>query len=317
MPSFIAKRIILFVPTLVLVTIIVFILFRVASNPYCFDTTDDTVDDCAPYWEDVRNDSHILIQYVDWFINMWRLDFGNSYAPYVYGPIGDRIKATLPFTLELTILAMLISTLVAVPLGMAPAITRGVMMDHAARGIATMWTSLPNFWMAMLLIFLLGKDFNWTPTFFSEYVLLWNEPGTSLRQMALPALALSFAAIVPIGRAARMVMLEALGDEDTLETKGNGHGRQAIKYRHALKKALLPAVIIGGHEFGRLLAGAVVIEVLFNTPGMGKLLWDSAVFWRDFRMIEGIIVVAVVVVMVWNLALDVAYAWVNPRVRYS
>ena len=111
-------------------------------------------------------------------------------------------------------------------------------------------------------------------------------------------------------------MMEALGEDYIRRTGGNSPGRRAMEYRHALKKAILPAVIIGGYEFGRLMALAVVIEVLFNIPGMGRLLINSVVM-RDFPMVQGTIVVVVVVVMVWNLALNVSHAWVNPRVRYS
>ena len=152
MPSFIAKRIILLVPTLVLVTIIVFILLR-AMQP---DRAVVTLIGCAQLYggtvfcgdlETLRakfgTDKHILIQYGNWFINMWHLDFGDSY--YFNVPVRDDIKAKLPFTLELTIMAILMSTVVAVPLGMASAITRGARMYHAARVIATMWASLPNF----------------------------------------------------------------------------------------------------------------------------------------------------------------------------
>ena len=166
--------------------------------------------------------------------------------------------------------------------------------------------------MAILLIFLLVKGFSWLPPL--DYVSLWNDPGTNLRQMALPALALSFAVMVPIGRVARLMMMEALGEDYIRRTGVNGPRLRAAEYRHAMKKALLPVVITGGYEFGRLFVGAMVIEVLFYVPGMGRLLWES-VLRRDFPMVQGPIIVAVVVVMVWNLALDVAHAWVNPRVR--
>ena len=319
MPSFIAKRIVLFVPTLVLVTIIVFVLLQVVPQ-------DRAAVFCGPIeCDDARilalkaefgTDKHILVQYGDWFINMWRLDFGISFYSYGQGyvPAWDDIRARLPFTLELDILAMLMAVVVAVPLGMASAITRGARMYHTARVIATMWASLPNLGTAILLIFLLVKGFDWLPA--QDYVVLWSNPGTSLMQMVFPALALSFAAMVPIGRAARWVMMETLGEGDTRRTGGDGPDRRAVEYRYALKKALPLVVIIGGYEFGRLLAGAVVIEVLFNIPGMGRLLINSVIL-RDFPMVQGTIIVAVVVVMVWNLALDVAYAWVNPRVRYS
>ncbi len=319
MPSFIAKRIVLFVPTLVLVTIIVFVLLQVVPQ-------DRAAVFCGPIeCDDARilalkaefgTDKHILVQYGDWFINMWRLDFGISFYSYGQGyvPAWDDIRARLPFTLELAILAMLMAAVVAVPLGMASAITRGARIGHTARVIATMWASLPNFCAAILLIFLLVKGFNWLPA--QDYAVLWSNPGTSLMQMVFPALALSFAAMVPIGSAARWAMMEALGEGDTLRMGGDGPGLRAVKYRHALKKALLPAVIIGGYEFGRLLAGAVIIEVLFYVPGMGELLWESVVR-RDFPMVQGTIIVAVVVVIAWNLALDAAHAWVNPRIRYS
>ena len=167
MPSFIAKRIILLVPTLVLVTIIVFILLRVVppdpAKMICLPCDPDDPDVLMKLRAFLGTDRHIIIQYGDWFINMWRLDFRIS---YFYGePVWDYIKAALPFTLELAILAMLMATVVAVPLGMASAITRGARMYHAARVIATMWASLPNFCAAILLIFLLVKGFNWLSPF--------------------------------------------------------------------------------------------------------------------------------------------------------
>ncbi len=326
MQAYIGKRVLLFFPTLILVTIIVFTLLRVVPGDPALlllgggtEGASYTQEDLDRLRATLGTDRHPIVQYGDWFLNMWRLDFGNSFyfqsgqhkvdAP-VFGFIADRF----PITLELTLIALLMASLVAIPLGVVSAFKQDSISDYAARIITITGIAIPNFWLAIIMLLFLAIIFDWIPPL--GYAQIWDDPAKNLQQMVFPALALGLGNMAFIARVTRSAVLEVLREDYIRTARSKGLTEQKVVYRHTLKNALLPVVTVGGYEFGRLLAGTVIVELIFSVPGMGRLLID-AVFHRDFPLVQGIVVVLAVMVMVLNLMLDLTYAWLNPRIRYT
>jgi peptide/nickel transport system permease protein len=257
-------------------------------------------------------DQPLYAQYGEWVWGMLRLDFGQSM--FFEEPVANDLAAKFPITLELTVLAMLIATIIAVPLGLISAIKQDTPADYVARIISIAGVALPNFWVGILIVYFLVLLFAWMPPL--GYASLWDDPLTNLQQFFFPALALGFYQMAFTARVTRSSMLEVYREDYTRTARGKGLAERVVILRHALKNALLPVVTITGYQFGRLLAGTVVIESIFMIPGMGKLLVDS-VFHRDYTEVQAIVMVITVTVLLLNLVLDLVYGWLNPRIRYQ
>ena len=322
MQTYIAKRVLLFIPTLLLVTVFIFALLRwVPGDPAVMllaggagsDAEEDyTQKQLADLRAKLGTDRPIYVQYGDWVWKMLRFDFGTSY--FYETPVSEDLKSKLPVTLELAFLATLLATVVAVPLGVISAIRQDTLADYITRIITIAGVAIPNFWLAILIIFFLVLTFNWIPPI--VYVNLWEDPTSNLKQLFFPAVALGFSNMAFIARVTRSAMLEVFREDYIRTARAKGLRETIVVSRHALKNALLPVVTISGYEFGRLLAGTVIIEVIFMVPGIGRLL-VTAIFHRDFPMIQAVIVLITVFVLLLNVVLDLVYAWLNPRIRYT
>ncbi len=317
MQSYIVKRLILFIPTLVLVTVIIFLVLRIVpGDPALMIVAGENEDYSEEQLEKTRKDlgldKPIHVQYGVWVWGMLRGDFGTSF--FWRSSVSDDLKERLPITLELTILALLIAMIVAVPLGVLSAIKQDTIGDYIGRVITIAGIALPNFWVGIMMIFFLVLWFEWIPPL--GYVNLWEEPGKNVQQIVFPALALSFSNMAFIARITRSAMLEVFREDYIRTARSKGLTESVVISRHALRNALLPVVTVSGYEFGRLLAGTVIIETIFLVPGMGRLLVDS-VLQRDYAVIQAVVVIVSIMVLVLNMVLDVLYAWLNPRIRYS
>jgi peptide/nickel transport system permease protein len=319
MQAYIAKRCLLFIPTLLMATLVAFLLLRIIpGDPALVKLAGETGDSNFTQAElhDLRvklgTDKPLYVQYGKWVWGMLRLDFGQSM--FFEEPVANDLATKFPITLELTVLAMLIATVIAVPLGLISAIKQDTPADYVARVISIAGVALPNFWVGILIVYFLVLLFAWMPPL--GYAELWDDPLTNLQQFIFPALALGFYQMAFTARVTRSSMLEVYREDYTRTARGKGLAERVVIVRHALKNALLPVVTISGYQFGRLLAGTVVIENIFMIPGMGKLLVDS-VFHRDYTEVQAIIMVITVTVLVLNLGLDVIYGWLNPRIRYA
>jgi peptide/nickel transport system permease protein len=319
MQAYIIKRCLLFIPTLLMATLVAFLLLRVIpGDPALVKLAGETGDANFSQAElhDLRvklgTDQPLYVQYGKWIWGMTHLNFGQSM--FFDEPVSDDLAVKLPITLELTVLAMVIATVVAIPLGLISAIKQDTATDYVARVISIAGVALPNFWVGILIVYFLVLYFNWMPPL--GYATLWDDPWTNLQQFFFPALALGFYQMAFTARVTRSSMLEVYREDYTRTARGKGLAERTVILRHALKNALLPVVTISGYQFGRLLAGTVVIENIFMIPGMGKLLLDS-VFHRDYTEVQAIIVVITVIVLFLNLVLDLVYGWLNPRIHYS
>jgi peptide/nickel transport system permease protein len=309
----------LFLPTLLLATLVVFILLRlIPGDPALVKLVGETGE--AKFTQaqldamraKLGTDRPLYVQYGAWVWGMLRLDFGESL--FFEEAVSRDLAAKFPITLELTVLALLIATVIAVPLGLLSAIKQDTPADYVARILTIAGVALPNFWVGILIVYFLVLLFGWMPPL--GYANVWEEPATNLRQLIFPALALGFYNMAFMARVTRSSMLEVYREDYIRTARAKGLAERVVILRHALKNALLPIATVSGYEFGRLLAGTVVIENIFMVPGMGKLLLDS-VFHRDYTTVQAIIVVTTVSVLILNLALDVIYGWLNPRIRFT
>ncbi len=319
MQAYIAKRCLLFIPTLLLATLMAFLLLRaIPGDPALVKLAGETGDSSFTQAElhdlqaKLGTDRPLYVQYGKWVWGMLRLDFGQSM--FFEEPVAEDLVAKFPITLELTVLAMVIATIIAVPLGLVSAIKQDTPADYIARIISITGVALPNFWVGILIVYFLVLFFAWMPPL--GYANLWEDPATNLQQFIFPALALGFFEMAFTARVTRSSMLEVYREDYTRTARGKGLAERVVILRHALKNALLPVVTVTGFQFGRLLAGTVVIENIFMVPGMGKLLLDS-VFHRDYTEVQAIVVLITVSVLILNLLLDLVYGWLNPRIRYS
>ena len=319
MQAYIAKRCLLFIPTLLLATLLAFLLLRIIpGDPALVKLAGETGDAKFTQAElhdlqvKLGTDRPLYVQYGKWVWGMLKLDFGMSM--FFEEPVAQDLIDKFPITLELAVLAMLLAIIIAVPLGLVSAIKQNTPADYIARIISITGIALPNFWVGILIVYFLVLLFAWMPPL--GYANLWDDPATNLQQFIFPALALGFFEMAFTARVTRSSMLEVYREDYTRTARGKGLAERVVILRHALKNALLPVITVSGFQFGRLLAGTVVIENIFMIPGMGKLLVDS-VFHRDYTEVQAIVVLITVSVLILNLLLDVIYGWLNPRIRYS
>ncbi len=320
MRTYIAKRFILFIPTLLIVTVVVFSILRVIpGDPALLILGGEEGDDdfteaqLAALRHKLGTDRPIVIQYTSWVGNMLKGDFGISYF-YEGDLVIDDLKNRIPTTVQLAVMALFLATVMAVPLGVVSALKQDTFTDYVTRILSITGIATPNFWVAIMSIFFLVLFFNWAPPL--AYVDPWEDPWVNLQQLMFPALALGTSNMAFITRITRSAMLEVLHEDYIRTARSKGLSEKIVIFRHALRNALLPVVTLSGYEFGRLISGTVIIEVIFLIPGMGRLLITS-ILHRDFPMIQATIVLIAVVVLVLNLALDLCYAWLNPRIRYT
>ncbi len=320
MKTYIVKRCFLFVPTLIIVTVLVFAILRVVpGDPAVLILGGEEGEDdyseqqLADLRAKLGTDKPIYEQYIRWVGRMLRGDFGTSYF-YEGDQVIDDIKHRLPVTIELGLMSLIMASIVAIPLGVLSAIKQDTVGDYVTRVITIAGIALPNFWVGVMTIFFLVLFFGWAPPL--DYKNVWDDPWNNFQQLVFPAIALGTSNMAFIARITRSAMLEVLHEDYIRTARSKGLREGTVISRHALRNALLPVVTLTGYEFGRLISGTVIIEVIFLLPGMGRLL-ITAITSRDFPVIQAIVVMIAVVVLLLNLVLDLTYAWLNPRIRYS
>ena len=320
MQTYIIKRTLLFIPTMLLVASLVFGILRlVPGDPAISLLQGGPQTEVNVSEEDIQRlraklgtDRPIHIQYVTWVWGIVQLDFGNSF--FYDQPVFDDIKKRFPITFELSLIALAMCMVVAVPLGVISAIKQDSLTDYAGRIITIAGMAIPNFWIGILLVYMLANMFDWLPPI--GYKDFWDDPATNLQQLAFPAFALALTHMAFIARVTRSAALEVSREDYIRTARSKGLSEKAVIFKHLLKNALLPVVTVAGFEVGRLMGGTVLIETIFNVPGIGQLL-IKGIQHRDFPMVQGIVIVITLVVLLTNLVVDSAYAWLNPRIRYS
>ncbi len=251
-------------------------------------------------------------QYAQWMWNSTRLEFGNSLK--VNRPVVDEWLRFFPVSFSIAMLALVMTVLTAVPLGIVSAVRQDKPVDYIGRVVAIAGLSLPSFWVALLIILSLVIWFKWLPPL--EYVPFTEAPWQSLKQIFFPAFAVAFAQIGIIARMTRSSMLEVLREDYIRTAWAKGLGERVVVLRHGLKNAFLPVLTVFGLQVGFSIGGLVVVERAFNLPGLGNFLVDSVVF-RDYNSIQATLFATAIFVTAANLLVDLAYGWFNPRIRYQ
>ena len=255
-------------------------------------------------------DRPIHLQYIEWLASVLRGDFGVSWLSG--RPVLAMFLERVPVSAELAALAVGWSLLIGVPLGTASAVWHGGVRDGAIRVIATLGLSLPAFWQGTVLILLFSIHLGWMPSL--QWVPFTHRPATNLLTMALPALTLGTATAAMITRMSRSTMLDVLGREYVRTARAKGLPERRVTFHHALRNALIPVVTVAGVQLGYIVGGIVVVEDVFTLPGVGRLLLD-AIFQRDYPVVQGVILLLAAAFMVLNLAVDLLYAVLDPRLR--
>jgi peptide/nickel transport system permease protein len=252
------------------------------------------------------------LQYVDWIARLLRGDFGVSLR--TSRAVLPDILARLPLSVEITVLALVIALVIAVPIGIAAALRRGSAADAAIQLGGLAGLSIPNFWLATMLLLALGSVGSIASI--GIYVGFFADPRRNLAVMVLPSFSLGIALAAVIMRFIRSTMLEVLGHDYVRTARAKGLRERLVIYRHALRNALIPVITVVGFQAGYLLGGTVIIEEVFALPGLGRLAL-AAISQRDYPVVQGVVLVIALLFVLVNLAVDVAYALVDPRVRYT
>ena len=313
MIPFSIRRLLSTLPTLFVVTLIVFAIVRVLpGNPARLLLGEEATPQLvAELTHQMGLDRPLPVQYATWLLGVVQGDFGRSIKDNM--SVSKLILEKLPTTLELAVLATLVSVVIALPAGIITAAKRGGFTDGLITVLALSGVSLPNFFLGILLIFLFSIQLNWIPP--SGYMTPLENPLENLRLMLLPAITLGLGTAGALTRFLRGSMLEVLGQDYVRTARAKGVMGRVVLYRHALRNALIPVVTIFGLQLGGLLGGAVITEQIFSIPGFGRLIVD-AVFTRDFPVVQGIVLVSAMAIFLVSFLVDLIYAAVDPRIRY-
>ena len=313
MLEFLAKRLATIVPTLVLVSMLIFGLQQLLPGDpakiLAGEEQDPTV--VAYLRAKLHLDEPLPVRYGYWISGVVRGDLGESIRSQE--PVLTLIAQKLPVTVELALLAMSIALLIGIPAGIVSAVGRGTWWDYAANVFALWGLSTPNFWLGILMILLFSVQLGWLPA--SGYVSPFEDLRANLSAMIMPAFVLGNAIAAVLMRHTRSAMLQVLQSDYVRTARAKGLNERTVVLKHALRNALTPIITLGALELGTLLSGAVLTEQVFTIPGFGKLIVDS-VFNRDYSVVQGVVLVTATAYITLNLLADVAYFLVNPRLRH-
>ena len=263
-------------------------------------------------------DKPLYVQYLKWLERLTRLDFGSSFNDD--RPVLDKILERLPVTLIINISALIFILVVAIPIGVKSAVNPGGLFDKVMTIIVFIGFSLPTFWLALLLMNLLGIKLGWLPisgikSLDFEYFTLSQKIIDLAKHLALPVFVSGFGGLAGISRYMRSSMIEALNQPYIYTARAKGLPEKQVVYKHALRNAILPIVTILGLSVPGLLGGSVIFESIFALPGIGRLFYE-AVMMRDYPLIMAEVVLGAALTMLGNLIADISYAYVDPRIRY-
>ena len=316
MKTYVLKRLAIVLVTLLGMSVVIFVLLRLAPgdvvdilfsaagyvNPAEKQAIMRELGLDRPYWR----------QYLDWLAQMATGDLGKSYRYDV--PAWQIVRPLLPVTLELGALSIVVAVLLGVPTGVVSAVRQNTFLDYGLRIMSLAGLSMPSFWLGMVIILALVAWFGWIPPL--TYVRPTQDLRLHLVQFALPALAVGYRSSALIMRITRSALLEVLREDYIRTARAKGQRAGAVIWRHALQNAILPVITVVGIEVAFVVGGLVVTETVFNLPGVARFL-VQAVLWRDYPVVQNLVMFIAVVVILTNLAVDLLYVVLDPRIRYG
>jgi peptide/nickel transport system permease protein len=323
MLAYIVKRVLLMIPTLLGAAVLVFLLMRAIPGDVCvlrLATGGGSID--AQVLENCRaeigTDQPMWVQFARFIKGLVVLDFGNSM--WTGRPIIEEVGLRFQLSLQVAIMATLTATLIAIPLGTISAVKQNTWIDYIVRAFSIAGVAMPSFWLGILIILgILITSKSWFGTPWMPpitYVPIWVDPLTNLSMLIWPALATGYRYSAVATRMTRSAMLEVLREDYVRTARAKGLFQKLIVRRHALRNALLPVITIIGIEFAFLMGGLVVTEQVFNLNGLGKLFVES-VANNDYNMTQALVMLVVGIFAFTNLVVDIIYAWLDPRIRYT
>jgi peptide/nickel transport system permease protein len=311
--GYILKRVLFTIPTLFGISIGIFLMVRLLPG----DIIDVLLGGDLAADEDVKQrareqlglDGSYLEQYWRWISSAVQGDFGFSYRNTQ--PVSEIIFNALPITLELVFLGLLIAVVVAIPFGVLSAVKRDSRHDYAARVGGLIGVSIPNFWLATLLLLFTSRVLGWVPPL--TYVPIYEDPIENLSQFILPAISISVFTLAIVMRMVRATMLEVLGLDYVRTARAKGVKQKVVVSRHALRNALIPVVTVVGFEVGILMGGSAIVEIIFGLPGVGNTL-INAIFNRDYPVVQAATMLLAFTFIFFNLLVDLLYGVLDPRI---
>jgi peptide/nickel transport system permease protein len=317
MQGYIIRRLLLIIPTLFLLGTILFLMLQfipgdVASTLLASEENAASPEVIAELREELGLSDPLYVQYMRWLAKMARGDLG--YSVYFNQSVWQAIKPKIDVTVTLAILGVVVAIAISIPAGIFSALFRGSAFDQAVRAVSAIGMAVPAFWLGIIILLVLARYVGWAPP--AQHVDLWEDPVKSLQRFMFPALILGFRSAAVISRMIRSMMLEVLSEDYVRTAWSKGLLPRVVIVRHALRNALLPVVTMLGMLFASLIDGAVVLETVFNLPGIGLHLIES-VRGRDAVMVLGMVLLIGVFMMIWILLIDLSYKVLDPRVTYE
>lgn len=312
MLRFLLRRVLIALPTLVLISIFVFALQKLLpGDPLLILAGEERDPEVLEFLrEKYRLNDPIPVQYLAWIGNALQGDLGTSLR--TNQPVTELMAQKLPVTIQLALMSMIFALLIGIPTGILSAVKKGTVTDYVANVVALSGLSIPNFWLGIMLILLVSVKWQLLPA--SGYVPLSEDFGQSIRTMLMPSFVLGTALAATLMRHTRSAMLGVLSADYVRTARAKGLSERVVILKHGFRNALTPIVTLTALLFGELIAGAVLTEQIFTIPGFGKLVVD-AVFNRDYAVVQGIVLVTAVGFIFMNLMADMMYFVLNPRLR--
>ena len=304
---------------IILATLIVFLIMRLLpGDPILLYVSQDeftritSPEEIAALRAQFGLDKPLLIQYVNWIAGVVHGDLGESI--FMGTTVAEEIGRALPVTLHLGIVAWVVAHLFGVPAGVITAVRRGRWSDTVLTTLANIGITAPIFWVGILLIYGFGLHLGWLPI--QGYTKPWEDFWLSTRQLIMPAFCMALPHMAGATRQTRSAMLEVIRQDYIRTAWAKGLRERVVVMRHAIRNGIIPVVTLAGMSIPRVFGGAVLIEVVFNIPGMGRLAVD-ALFSQDYAIVQGVVLMISAIIVVSNFIVDISYGWIDPRIRYQ
>ena len=314
MVTYLIRRLLLMVLTLFGISVLIFVLLRIVPGNIAdilFDAAGMvSAAEKHKLEAELGLDKPIVVQYVDWIGGLARGDFGYTYVSE--RPALEEILPRIPVTAKLAALALMFSVLLGVPLGVVSAVRQNTALDYVLRVASLSGLSLPSFWLGLLILMAFVQYAGWIPIYTEKPARLWDE----LALLSIPAAAAGLRSSALVMRLTRSSMLEVLRQDYVRTARAKGASPAAVNYDHALRNAMLPIITIIGIEAAFLVGGLIVTETVFNIPGVARFLVE-AIRWRDYPVVQNLVMFIAIIVVSVNFLVDMAYAVLDPRIRYE
>ena len=303
--KYILKRLIALIPVIAGVILIVYLILNFApGDPAQIALGDEATPEMIHQWREAHGlNDPLLVRYFRYLFGVFRGDFGNSLLR-AQSPVVDEIMARFPYTVMLSVASIFITFLLAFPLGILAAVKQNTLFDRVSMFVSLIGVSMPVFWMGMLLLLWFSLGLGWFPSFGAD----------TARAVVLPAVSLGFGAMASMARTTRSSMLEVIRQDYIRTARAKGLAYGTVVRKHAIRNSLIPTLTIAGIQIGNLLTGTVIVETVFAWPGIVRLMIQS-ILSRDFPMVLGCMVLFTLTFSIINLVVDLAYAYVDPRIR--